>query len=370
MQLWQMLGRKVNNLGRVVDGERNASLGAQKAGKNGKGSVLPGISVQEELQSFFAETHMKSKDVPKIPVKGTIMSFFASQKQKTPQSSGKVSTNTREESAKESSSSFRKPCNIFGNTPKQHPEFIEWDCKACTFHNKQRRKVSGVLTCEMCGTKQPEIIQIDDFDILSHRVTPLSADRADPEGQRKINQASQSSISQQKNKTNSRTKSKIVTIDEIENQQKQQKIDVVPRKLDSSLENPIILCNSPDRVSSRRKRRKMNTHEARQMNVSYKDGPTTKSTTLLSFSVSKNSGRITIHFSNSGESSHTNFKVTEILDENTVDRLLEAQLSRNHNTSSIKLVYNQTALKKGKQMSSFKPIGYDSMRSDITKSMV
>ena len=74
MQLWSMLGRKVHNLGRVIDGERNASMNAEKTGSIMKGV---GMSVQDELQSFFAET----SKVPKIPVKGTIMSFFAKQQQ-------------------------------------------------------------------------------------------------------------------------------------------------------------------------------------------------------------------------------------------------------------------------------------------------
>ena len=102
MQLWHMLGRKINNLGRVVDGERNASMDAQKSGQKVTGA---GISGQDELQSFFAETPVRNEKVLKVPVKGTIMSFFAKQQQKTPQSTNKAPRKKMIESAKKSSES-------------------------------------------------------------------------------------------------------------------------------------------------------------------------------------------------------------------------------------------------------------------------
>ena len=155
-----MLGRKVNNLGRVVDGERNASMGAQKAGQNVMGA---GLSVQDELQSFFAETKVREEKVSKVPAKGTIMSFFAKQQQKPSQSTSKPPTNARRETGKQSSISSNKPC-LFGNPSKRTLEMIEWDCTACTFHNKRRQHLSDEKNCEMCGRKHQEVIEIDDED--------------------------------------------------------------------------------------------------------------------------------------------------------------------------------------------------------------
>ena len=339
MQLWKMLGRKVNNLGRVVDGERNISMGAQKAGLNGKGV---GVSGQDELQSFFAEAQVSEEKVSKVPVKGTIMSFFVKQKQKIPQSSSKVPNSTRKESATKLSKSTEKP-SIFGKPSKQNPKMIEWDCEACTFHNKQRQNSSDSMACEICGAQHIEVIEVDDRDIPSRKVTP---------GSLRKGELPQSSIAHRTNELIKLSKAEIVTIDGME---KEQRIDVIPRKLDSSLKNPIILCD----VSSPRKKPKVNHRQTQSKTLSTFDSPVSneaKATTLLSFSVSKNSGRITVHFSESGESSLTNFQVETIVTKETVDLLMEARLSRNFNAMpSIKLAYNQSALSKGKhQINLFK----------------
>ena len=216
MQLWQMLGRKVFNLGRVIDGERNASLGAQKAPQNSSGT---GLSVQDELQSFFAETQNRDDKNPKVPVKGTIMSFFAKQKEKTSQTSSKAPTTTEEEGTAKIFK-LKKPGMHDLKSSKVIVEMIEWDCKACTFHNRQPRQSSGFLVCEMCGTQDDKVIIIDDQDIPFRKVTPASARKGQLE-------------------TISLSKPEIVTIDEIETKS----IDVVPRNLDSSLENAIVLCD-------------------------------------------------------------------------------------------------------------------------------
>ena len=162
MQLWQMLGRKTYNLGRVIDGEHDASMGAKKAAP---GATVPGLSVQDELQSFFADTKVSEAKAPKVPVKGTIMSFFAKQQQKTPKSKSNSLTSAHTESITKQPKSSQKP-SLFGNPPKTSLEMTEWNCKACTFHNKKRRRNSGSLPCEMCGTKYQEIIEIDDSDIV------------------------------------------------------------------------------------------------------------------------------------------------------------------------------------------------------------
>ena len=53
---------------------------------------------------------------------------------------------------------------------------------------------------------------------------------------------------------------------------------------------------------------------------------------LFRFSVSKNSGRITIHFAISGKSTCVNFELEQVLSEDTTERLMEAQTQR-HSTS-------------------------------------
>ena len=132
------------------------------------------------------------------------------------------------------------------------------------------------------------------------------------------------------------------------------KVDMVPRKLDSTLENPIVLCDVTEESASVRKKRKTSHCPPPQLKraptgvslLSDGDESKAKPEKVLSFSVSKNSGRITIHFCESGESSLTNFKMEQIVTKETVDRIVEAKLSRGQksSTTSIKLDYNQTAL--------------------------
>jgi hypothetical protein len=269
------------------------------------------------------------------------MSFFAKQKQKAPLSSSKTPTNKCKESSKKVSESLQKPC-IFKNPSREGVKVFEWDCEACTFHNKKRRHVTDLMVCEICGTKHNEVIEVDDRDIPSHKVTPASLRKGDSVDPTLNNPLMRSSINNEANQIITPSEPGIMTIDG----KKEERIDVVPRMLDSSLENPIVLCDVNEEPS--RKKRKLS-HRPVQSQIVCEDGTKSKATRLLSFSVSKNSGRITIHYGDDGESSLINFNVEEIVTKETVDRLLEARLSRNHNTaSSIKLIYNQSALSKGK----------------------
>ena len=346
MQLWQMLGRKSNNLGRVVDGDQNASMGAKKAGQDGTGA---GLSVQDELQSFFAETKVQDERESKIPVKGTIMSFFAKQQQQTPRSKSKALTGIRTESTKKTPS-FQKS-SMFCNSSNDNLQMVDWDCEVCTFHNKQHRRFSDVLACEMCGNKYQEAIEIDDEEeITSRRVTSAASVRKGD--LRKNNQVSKlSSVKKRTRQSICSSNPKIVSIDGTE----KPGITVVPRNLDSSLETPDVLCGHQEKQLSRKKQKSNNGQVQSKIRegfpISNDRGPNSASATTLSFSVSRNSGRITIHFSDSGESSLTNFKVEQIVTEETTDRLMEARLIRNRNAmASIRLDYNQSALSKGKQV--------------------
>ncbi len=348
MQLWQMLGRKTNNLGRVVDGDRNASMGVKKAGQDGTGA---GLSGQDELQSFFAETKVQDEKESKTPVKGTIMSFFAKQQQKTPRSKSKALTSIRTESMKKTPS-FQKS-SMFGNSSNDNLQMVEWDCEACTFHNEQRQRFSDVLACEMCGNNYKEVIEIDDEEqITSRRVTPAILRKGDL---RENNQVSKSSSV--KKRTRQSIGSSKPEIDSSIDETQEPSITVVPRNLDSSLEPPDVLCGLQEKQISSKKQKSNNGQVQSKIREGFpisnnERGPNNmKSATILSFSVSRNSGRITIHFSDSGESSLTNFKVAQIVTEETTDRLMEARLIRNHNVmASIRLDYNQSALNKGKQV--------------------
>jgi len=74
----------------------------------------------------------------------------------------------------------------------------------------------------------------------------------------------------------------------------------------------------------------------------------------LTFSVSKNSGRITIHYSTlSNESSLTNFEIDQVVSTTTADKLMEAKTHRTSASASksiggIPIEFNSQAIQQGK----------------------
>jgi len=66
----------------------------------------------------------------------------------------------------------------------------------------------------------------------------------------------------------------------------------------------------------------------------------------LFFSVSKNSGRITVHYGKTGESSRTNFEVEQIMSKETADHMTEARLTRKHGiTTTVPLEFDDLSLR-------------------------
>jgi hypothetical protein len=65
------------------------------------------------------------------------------------------------------------------------------------------------------------------------------------------------------------------------------------------------------------------------------------------FSVSKNSGRIMIHYEKSKEASLVSFDLEEILTNEVVDHMMEAKLDRRLTGTSISLDFVDSALVKG-----------------------
>mmetsp|Transcript_57836 Transcript_57836/g.62483 ORF Transcript_57836/g.62483 Transcript_57836/m.62483 type:complete len:1089 (-) Transcript_57836:1165-4431(-) len=338
-QLWKMLSRKINSLGRVVDGEKNASMNAQKSTEKKTGR---GMSVQDELQSFFAETSVSDEQVSKVPAKGSILSYFGKQMNQKNQSNKAFGKNV-EEDAKESSkprSSFATKCAIEPEKSRN----IEWDCTACTFHNSQDQHDSDCLACEICKTPYNNIVDVDadDSEIHLHQVTPSASARRKEKSSRLEGASARTQNIR-------RDEIETIVIDETEEETKN---DRVARTAYSSMKNSPVLYDIPRKNSYPRKKQKITDHQpqskvpANHKNpLSGRDQLKMKASPLLSFSVSENSGRITIHFYASGESTLTNFELDQIVSKETADRLMEARLSRIKN-SYVAPVYDQASLYK------------------------
>lgn len=291
-QLWKMLGRKIGTLGRVVDGEKNASMNAKMV----RGESLPsgkGKSVQDELQSFFSET--SPQDLPssekKIPVKGTLMSFFKKQ---------------------EKSASAAKPTpKVLSKTPPftshEQRQKVVWTCEACTFENSKIRPKSGWVACAMCSTSYFE----GSYSSCSTTVTPSS---------------SQPNAFIQENKS---SQDKPIIIDDDDNE-------------DQDINN-----ESPSHSISKRKHNFGEDMSLYKMNQRKEESILT-----LTYSVSKNSGRITIHYpQRDNESSLINFDVNEVLSKESMDKLLEAKTNRKSyvKVRDMQISFDPDAILRGKQ---------------------
>ena len=258
-----------------------------------------GQSVQDELQQFFAGT---SPDEPssakkKIPVKGTILSFFQKQKE---QSTSKPSKKTQ-------------PASLASKTPlatsSESQQIIEWACETCTFLNSKPCAKSGYLTrcCTMCGSahfaEEPTrpTVTVTPPSISDKVATPKSSSD-DP-----------------------------IVID-IEDGNDDDALS--PKKLwksqkqMSSQQDPIIL-DDHDEVEETfdpPRKRKLTPTMTRLVKVLNNCQTTTSS--LLTFSVSENSGRITIHYSPGNESSMTNFEIEQVVTKGMASLLMEAKIRR------------------------------------------
>jgi len=178
MKLWAMLGRKIGTLGRVIDGQKNASMNAcEQAGCSNDGG---GASAEAELQAFFAESCSNSVSASKSStvVRGSIQSFFAGEAKKSsspknsvPSSKRKVLTSstaaTPLHSKKTASMNgiqamFAAPgggrTKAAGKARAETIKTVKWSCRACTFDNFCSISVinGAPLRCKICDTVKTE----------------------------------------------------------------------------------------------------------------------------------------------------------------------------------------------------------------------
>ncbi|KAL7512709.1 hypothetical protein ACHAXN_009750 [Cyclotella atomus] len=316
MNLWNMLGRKVGTLGRVVDGQRGKGMNALEV----DGVVKQGVSAEEDLANFFASNSNSAvqKGMGNVqPVKGTIQSFFTKQAAKlssksittktpAPAAAAVVRANQKQNATVSLLDDSDDECslNSGGQTAdsKQSASkseellFIPFTCHACTYENP------GGYSCEMCSTpraaadrisqitqSQMDVVELDEDDWACNVCTLLN----------KSSHLSCTACGEE------RSRRKDATIDLTE------------------------LCDAPSRVSqspssstqsvcSEKDQAQFKSSAAEKLPVSEED--------LLSFSVSKNSGRVALH--HGGQPLHVNFDISQILTQECSNQLEECALSR------------------------------------------
>ena len=358
MSLWQMIARKVGNLGKVVDGER-AKLNAVEKDNIPSNKEKAGASVEEELTTFFASSNLSPAKRQKKGgpvVKGSIQSFFNKSKTTKPSSSlvvGKEKANARKAKVVEcisllddddSDKQKRVPQqNTLTNTitllddddikqtkkivnsgkvsgttvftchactydnemdveacaicsaPRIYPTkssntseaTSQWSCRKCTYLNE-----SGATNCDICQEMRP--VQLTENDCGDD------------------NNAADSKQAQR-----SKSTYKEYQFDDDSDDWKDEDlaaIDLATQSHAKISQSPI----SPDK-----------SQKSCDSSLKRKSCQPITATDLLSFSVSRNSGRVALHMA--GLPLHINLDISQVLTKECADALEEVQFQRKAN---------------------------------------
>ena len=427
-----MLGRKIGNLGRVIDGTKNAQLDAEHVQEGTRNNG--GQSVQDELQDFFADTSPKDNTASssstnnKTPVKGSIMSFFhpKPKKQQLQQKiysatdngtrskttsasllmSPSVATSLPEDDVTVVSSAARIP--LFATTGSTHTNksqtsstqlkekarTIIWTCKSCTFVNtKTINHKTRSLVCDMCQrsyrpppSPPPSALSLVESTArqsnrcnINTNVNVRSSFFVTP------NKQNSPMINSHNNSGYSNNDKVVILLDDDDKAEEDERgvrtehsptiavaningdgdddgevfvssslsnLSKEGRRIYTSQGDPIVLLDGDDE----------NINEiGEQTNAKI----SSVSSSLLAFSVSRNSGRITIHYktSNHGAATTTtttpaiskasliNFELEQILSDSCSDNLMEAQIKRktSSKTAGIAIEFNVDSMNRGKR---------------------
>ncbi len=294
LSLWAMIGRKVNNLGRMIDGEKNASMNANHVENS-----------TTELASFFAENSPNQKlanDMSSTPVKGTIQSFFvpkvkqATEKMKescmkerslqkfkpAPNPSPLVRKTGRDDSYQivKTSSSANSLASNRNNKKKE-----SWTCDRCTFINEDAK----LFSCEMCGNP------------MQAQVTPCSEKSC--------------SLSSVANSPDRKYYSPMGVIDLSHTSNDDVKLQSLVGAVDHIRSEDFQHINIDQDISS-----------CSHIEINNDTSLTSQSGSLVQFKVSQNSGRIAI-FGIDGASLNFNFDIDDVISEATGE-ILERYVKR------------------------------------------
>ena len=331
LSLWSMLGRKVNALGKIIDGQKKNGMNAVDTENNAPS--------EEQLTEFFANTcpDIDNSGKEKRCVKGSIQSFFSKPTATSSISSEKGPLNTRKRAPLDATRGRNKPLQgsaTVASAVISCSKSCSWECQKCTFLNDTKS-----LSCEICGT------------------TPVSYKCS------LCKYAHKHMVSQCKNCLNHSqyiyTKPSAMTIltdraidilDTTANSFGSSKLHAVspcllPAKRCSKQSEVIDLVGDSDDEVIEVKRRKPN----KVKSGTKENSSTTTEPKLLSFSASKNSGRVAIHSFKNGESLFINFGLEQIIQESAGDDTCVGQLKRGTplgiGASSVK--FDDSAVKSG-----------------------
>lgn len=383
MQLWNMLGRKVNNVGRMIDGEKKSGMNAEMSENN--------ASSEEELASFFSNCpNETSKGSTQSISKGSIQSFFLKSSKPSSTEKNTIKGQKVDIKPKESEIVILDDCDenhcqqggksikssFFINSTKKRNHFTMTtgahqvsnkdekgkskdclECKSCTFLN-----VSSATKCKMCHAAFPESKMCEGMNIgWEEKILPESKVSCLEHKHIKIDEEDNEVECQTCTFLNTPTASKCTMC----NSKLQEKIlptRTMPTKVsrtDTTHSLGLPIPDIPSQTSedseviellddSDQEDNNDTGKEARKiMAIQEKEA----NTSILSFSVSQNSGRFSMYKTCNRQNLFFNFDVEQIISEETSDEILKQQICRNGNSKRIGILnvnFNSEALGKSK----------------------
>jgi hypothetical protein len=293
------------------------------------GSICkPRQSVQDELTDFFAGAAVEAGAPSKVPAKGSIMSFFKAAS--NPSSAAKATSSPAREKHR-----AQQAQNASAAGAKVDEQKVEWQCQVCTFINSKKIRTS-YMACAICHNL------FDDGECSRSTFDVVSPDTAIPNSQRRRVASSAGSA-----------RPDVVAVQESANSSISPKTRKrSPSSGKSSRNEVVVIDEAPQFVSqSISRRRKTFPNEVVVIDIE-DDSPvkpeqssTVHYKEMLAFSVSKNSGRITLHYKDTGVSTQVNFDIHEVVTKETAYALEEAQLKRSAEPRPLSLSFDEKAVR-------------------------
>lgn len=318
MVIWKMLGRKVGVLERVIDGGNGREKAALAATEVDGSDMVQRKSGQEELCNFFADAanvQNNKKGSSKTPDKGSILSFF------------KRGTEMNVQEISEEKLTRTMPATASTSQKGDNNDSVEWQCQMCTFINK--KVFAKYLYCEMCHTPFDE--DISDFENMEMimAVTPhstLQEKKGDSSFHRRgdmlpsvYNNGKSPTACPLAAAPSKRASPNIADVIVIKEDEVCSTRKVDPGKK-RPLMNMVVIDGDEEKSPS--------TREAWQaMSSSFRKRETYNDPEMLTFSVSKHTSRITLHYRDAGLPSLVNFDIHDVVTQDTIDALTHANIT-------------------------------------------
>jgi hypothetical protein len=234
---------------------------------------------------------------------------------------------------------------------------ISWTCKVCTFQNNKAHNKSAWYPCEMCSEPHVPEWEMDSNDEESSclKSAAITASPRQRDGMTSTLASSRSYCSTTKRNSapTARVSSDVIVLDKCRTDMRRGtlfnlsgetrvakkdtggpveviEIDTTPTKPNDNERRPtqMILLDDDESTSSSSDMAATQRSFRRETPPPPIVAPPKKKQHRLEFSVSKNSGRVTIHYADSGKSSQVNFDIEQVLTSDTCESLMEAKTNR------------------------------------------